>query len=133
MAERENNKGWPTVDRRSLPRVTADIAGHAVTEEQEPIVVRARNISCAGVYCHINRYIPPFQKLRLAMIIPLSDGDTIHSEMIRVEGVTVRVEPEEPEDDVVDYHIAIFFENVSEKDQKIIEKYVDQQRRRNQN
>jgi hypothetical protein len=121
---------WPKVDRRSHPRVEADIAGRLVTRtlSHEPVVVRGRNISCSGVYCHIDRYIAPFQKLHLSMIIPIRENGRVHNEVIQLEGVTVRVEPETEDPDVLDYHVAIFFENLSKEDRNLISTYVGQQK-----
>ncbi len=118
------------MDRRAHPRVEANLAGQLVTHAPatEAVVVRGRNISCTGVYCHIDRFIPPFQKLRLSMILPIRDNGRIHNETIQLDGVTVRVEPDREDPDVLDYHVAIFFENLSKEDRDLIVKYMSQQK-----
>lgn len=117
------------MERRAHPRVQADLAAQIVTHARRdrPVVVRGKNISCSGLYCHINRYIAPFQKLHLSMIIPLIERGGVHNEVIQLDAVTVRVEPEDEDPDVLDYHIAVFFENISEKDRQVIDRYVKQQ------
>lgn len=127
MDEKEHS--WPDRERRAHPRVRADLAAQIVTHEKrdQPVVVRARNISCSGLYCHLDRYVAPFQRLHLSMIIPLVEQNRVHNEVIQLDAVIVRVEPEEEDPDVLDYHIAVFFENVSEKDRQVIDRYVKQQ------
>lgn len=121
---------WPKTDRRAHPRVEANLAGQIVTAvpPTEAVVVRGRNISCTGVYCHIDRFIPPFQKLRLSMILPIRENGRIRNETIQLDGVTVRVEPDREDPDVLDYHVAIFFENLSKEDKRLITTYVSQQK-----
>ena len=121
MDEKEHS--WPGRERRAHPRVKADLAAQIVTHEKrdQPVVVRARNISCSGLYCHLDKYIAPFQKLHLSIIVPLIERNRVHNEVIQLDAVTVRVEPEEEDPDVLDYHVAIFFENTSEKDRQIID------------
>lgn len=119
---------WPDRERRAHPRVRADLAAQIVThaKNREPVVARARNISCSGLYFHLNRYIAPFQKLHLSMIVPLIEQNRVHNEVIQLDAVTVRVDPEEEDPDVLDYHIAVFFENISENDRQVIARYVSQ-------
>ncbi len=119
----------PGKERRRHPRVRASLAAQIVTHEKrdQPVVVRPKNISCSGLYCHLNRYIAPFQRLHLSVIVPLIQRGRVHNEVIQLDAVTVRVEPELEDPNVSDYHIAIFFESVSENDKQVIERYVQQQ------
>ena len=116
-------------ERRRHPRVLTELAAQIVTHEKsdQPVVVRPKNISCSGLYCHLNRYIAPFQRLHLSVIIPLIQRGRVHNEVIQLDAVTVRVEPELEDSNVSDYHIAIFFESISENDKQVIERYVQQQ------
>ena len=125
----EKEQSWPGEERRAHPRVKADLAAHIVTSKQrdQHVVVRSKNISCSGLYFHLDRYIAPFQKLHLSIIVPLVERKRVRNEVIQIDAVTVRVEPEEEDSDVLDYHVAIFFENISEKDRQIIDRYVKQQ------
>lgn len=120
---------WAGAERRGHQRVRADLAAQIVTSNQrdQHVVVRSKNISCSGLYCHLDRYIAPFQKLHLSIIVPLVENGRVHNEVIQIDAATVRVEPEENDPDVLDYHTAILFENMSEKDRQIIDKYVKQQ------
>lgn len=121
---------WPDVERRRYPRVKADIAGQMITHARrdQAVVVRSKDISYSGLSCHINAYVAPFQKVHLSMIIPLLEHEHMHNEVIQIGGVTVRVDPEAEDPDVLDYHIAIFFEDVSRKDREILDRYVKQQK-----
>ena len=120
--------GWPRTDRRSHPRIEADLAGRYIPRArgEEPVVMRGKNISCTGVYCHTNRYIAPFQKLRLSMILPLRQNGHLHNEVIQLEGITVRIEPEMEDPNVADYHVAILFKHLTREDQDVITTYVQQ-------
>ena len=97
MGKKEHT--WPGRERRAHPRVRADLAAQIVTHEKlnKHVVVRSKNISCSGLYFHLDEYIAPFQKLHLSIIVPLVERGRVHNEVIQLDAVTVRTQPEEEE------------------------------------
>jgi len=105
-----------SVERRSHPRVKADIAGHILhAEAEETFTIKTFNISRAGLYCCIARYVPPMTQLHIAMILPLRTNGRTRNELLEFEGVVVRTEPQEKRPDTTDYRIAVFFSGLEGK------------------
>lgn len=66
------------------------------------------NISSRGLYCVTDQSIPEFSKLRVAIELPLSDGDRYK---IECDGVVVRAEPHKA-GARKSYSLAIYFLNL---------------------
>ena len=64
-------------------------------------------------------------KIDVMLLLPLKPNSSKHAKKIRCKGVVVRSEPIILKDaEKAHYNVAIFFTDVSEKDQKIIEDYL---------
>ena len=85
-------------------------------------VVRAEtiNISSRGLYCTTNHRVPLYSKLRVAMELPMDDGD---SEQLDCEGVVVRLE--EDGASAGKFSLAIYFLNIDEASAKRLDGYLD--------
>lgn len=80
----------------------------------------SQNISAAGAYCHVNKYVPPFTKIAVKMTLPLIEE---HKEStVECKGVIVRSEDEAHGG----FNIAIFFNEINEPQRKKISHYIDQ-------
>ena len=106
-------------DRRKYPRL----------EKRLPIKVAANgydfsttthNLCCAGAYCTIRRYVPPFTKLRVKLYLPCPK--TKKTMEIECCGVVVRTEDESNGF----FNIAIFFNEIKVNPRKKIADYVHQ-------
>lgn len=77
------------------------------------------NICMNGLYCTVNRYVPTFDKFLITLI---SDGHhEIPAHVIsQIEGVVVRVEPEQEEAMRNTYNIALFFQALTEQQQNAL-------------
>lgn len=110
-----------------MPYVHSDRRQHPRLEQQLPLTVAAngydfstttQNISCAGAYCTIKKYVPPFTKLKVKMSLPCPKK----RKQVEVEfsGVVVRTEDESNGY----FNIAIFFNEIKDNPRKMIADYV---------
>ena len=96
-------------DTRREHRVTARMQIELVVDEGTVSEVgNTINISANGVYFQSQRYIAPLTMLGLRIQLPGERGKS-KREVLDVRGVVVRIEPEEPQDDVDLYEVACFF------------------------
>ena len=96
-------------DRRTTERVSLEIPLELVTL---PITIakgsqssHTKNISCSGLYCKLNQYIPPFTHVEVNLFFPQKPNS---SHKISFQGIVVRIEPAEAGDKGKEYHVAIF-------------------------
>ena len=103
--------------KRHLPLKIADKTFDVITETAD--------ISPAGIYCRITRLLQPMSKVEVVFLLP-SKNNGRQAKKIRCRGVVVRSEPVILKDaERAHYNIAIFFTEISERDQKTIESYVN--------
>lgn len=103
--------------QKHLPLKLADKAFDIITETAD--------ISSAGIYCRVTRLLPVMSKIEVIMLVPVK-GNGRHTKKIKARGVVVRTEPVILRDtDKAHYNVAIFFTDMSKKDQKAIETYID--------
>ena len=67
-----------------------------------------------GIYCTVNHHVPLFDKILVTFVSPEHDGIPTHI-VSQLEGVVVRVEPEQKEEERTEYNIALFFQNLSQQ------------------
>lgn len=106
-------------DRREHPRLEQKLP-FLVTTNGYDFSTNTQNISCAGAYCTIKKYIPPFTKLKIKVCLPGSKSKA--SREVECSGVVVRTE------DTSNgfFNIAIFFNQIKETPRKKIADYVHQ-------
>jgi hypothetical protein len=107
---------YPGDDRRRAPRVARQLP-LILTDHVGELSAVTRNISVSGAYCMLRRHIPPMTKLNIHFALPGSGT-------MSCEGVVVRVEPAQPVSSVASYHIAIFFNDISEDNRTRLSQYV---------
>lgn len=102
--------------KKHIPLKLADSTFDVITETSD--------ISSSGAYCRATRCLPLMSKIEVILLVPAKDDEN-HTKKIRCKGVVVRAEPTILKDtDKPHYNIAIFFSEISKKDQKTIEDYV---------
>lgn len=108
-------------ERRRAPRVTERVP---LTLSGADGILKAdtQSLSAVGVYCTLDRFIPPMTKLELRMELPQGGRQTA----IRCVGVVVRVEPVVANPHQGRYQTAIFFTELSERDRAAISQFVSQ-------
>ncbi|MBU1998418.1 MAG: PilZ domain-containing protein [Candidatus Omnitrophota bacterium] len=77
-----------------------------------------KNLSCVGAYCLINKYIPPFTKVSVKMMLPIKNEYCD----AKCTGVIVRTE-DEP---AGGFNIAIFFNGIRDITRQKISRYITQ-------
>ncbi|MFT7626108.1 MAG: c-di-GMP-binding flagellar brake protein YcgR [Myxococcota bacterium] len=118
-------------ERRRSPRVKAT---HDVVLNQQdgdeadaiPFSAKSVDLNLGGIYCTLGRYVPLFSKMSITLNLPVSNNDdsTTHVYECGLEGVVVRIEPEEPDDSVDEYHCALAFVNTDEEVELLLAKYL---------
>jgi hypothetical protein len=106
-------------ERRRDPRVSNNVPLKLCHEDGD-MVTETCNISRSGAYCRVNKYIEPMTKLQVHLLLPIKKGDRNVTKKVSCEGVVVRVEPL----DAGLYNIAIFFNEIKQRDADQIASYV---------
>lgn len=112
----------PRPERRRAPRVTERIS-LTLAGADGVVQAQTQNLSAAGAYCTLDRFIPPMTKLELQLELP--DGQ--QRTALRCTGVVVRVEPLVTTPQHGRYQTAILFTELSEQGRSAIERFVVQQ------
>jgi len=107
-------------ERRKAPR-SAESLPLAVTEGDVSVQAKMQNLSAAGMYCTMDRFIPPMTKLDLKLELTGSARPA----KIRCVAVVVRVEPSVTDGEVMRYNTALFFTDLAERDRKAISQFVE--------
>jgi hypothetical protein len=81
------------------------------------------DVSANGVYFTSRRYIEPLTKLGMRLLLPGEEGGS-EPEALDVRGIVVRIEPEEPTDEIDEYEIACFFTDASPEFRERLGRYV---------
>ncbi|HEX9781023.1 MAG TPA: PilZ domain-containing protein [bacterium] len=108
-------------ERRRAPRIDERVP-LALAGEDAEFQTQTRNLSASGVYCRLNRFIPPMAKLAVTLSIP----DGAKARTVTCTGVVVRVEPSPTPDGRDQYEIAIFFSEITDRDRTAISRFVQQ-------
>ncbi len=104
------NSGKERREHKRVSIVLPIISKH----ENVEIEMKTANISLGGAYCHIDRYIPEMTKL--ALRLRFDDFDKQDTQWFDTEAVVVRIEPNRR--GAEDYHVAMFFTNLSQDAEK---------------
>ncbi|RKY31332.1 MAG: hypothetical protein DRP74_05175 [Candidatus Omnitrophota bacterium] len=108
-------------ERRQFPRIEHYLPLN-VSANGYDFVTTTKNISCIGTYCHIDKYVPPFTKIAVKMILPTVSKDTTVNNKVECKGVIVRSE----NDERGGFNVAIFFNGINESQRKKISQYLNQ-------
>lgn len=103
-------------ERRRAPRVAKELP-LTLTDHVGELSAVTRDISASGAYCTLRRHIPAMTKLQIHVALPGSSA-------VACEGVVVRVEPAKPIPSQSSYHVAIFFNEISETNRARLSQFV---------
>jgi len=110
-------------ERREHPRSQRGFAPPQGTVSGK-LIRHVDNISCSGVLCRVDKSLPLMEKLLVTIELP--DRRSEESRFsLECEGVVVRSEPVECEQDGEEYQIAIFFTRLGEETRQRIADYVE--------
>ncbi len=108
-------------ERRLSPRIVQNLAV-SLSANGYMFATSTQNISCTGAYCHIDKYMPPFTKLAIKMVLPVVSEHKIEQYDIECKGVIVRANDE----DRGGFNIAIYFNEINKSQQQKISRYIKQ-------
>jgi len=108
-------------ERRKDPRLDSNLP-LKIHHDNGDIVTETGNISRSGSYCKVSEYIEPMTKLKICFLLPLKKEGKSVNKKINCEGVVVRSEPSAEEGL---YNIAIFFNNISQRDAEAISDFIN--------
>ena len=106
-------------ERRRAPRVPERVPV-ALTDEGKAFHTESENLSATGVYCTLDRFMPPMTKLQVQFELP----DGARRVCVRCKGVVVRVEPVIANAERGRYHVAVFFTELTERHRAAISRFV---------
>lgn len=109
-------------ERRRFTRADKNLA-IKIKDKDVDFVTETKNVSCIGAYCEINGYVPVLTKLRVTLLLPKS-RNLKDSKHITCEGTVVRIEKSSDPIENNKYNIAIYFNQISKTDMKLIDRYV---------
>ena len=122
MRIRNLNKKTDPADRRRFLRISKNIAIKFKDKEVD-FVTETKNISCIGAYCEVDTYLPLLTKLKITLLLPRSKNSKTAKPIV-CEGTVVRVERADNGVEQNRYNIAIYFNQISKSDMKLIDIYV---------
>ena len=108
-------------ERRKTPRIDERLS-IAISEDGRIAQAQTQNLSTAGAYCTLDRFIAPMTKLQLVFELP--DGN--RRVRITCSGVVVRIEPVVTDAQRGSYQLAIYFSEMSDRSRIAISKFVRQ-------
>ena len=111
-------------ERRLFPRVRDEGLSVKLNSGDFDTVTHTLDISASGIYCKIDREIPIMSRVRIKLMVPDSAKPDKGTRELDVDGVIVREHPVIIDGVIKHYDAAIFFDNLSEKDQEIIKNYI---------
>ncbi len=108
-------------EKRGSPRVAADLRLY-LDAQGEMVEMQLANVSLGGAYCHSPRAIEPMTKIEVVLELPAEDG----VQPVRTQAVVVRAERESACEgkDVPSYHLALWFQRMSEEDRTHLMRYL---------
>jgi len=110
-------------ERRKFPRVKDEGLSLKLRLDDFDSITHTMNISSSGVYCKLDKELPLMSRVKLMLMIP--DPEKIGNlKDLKVDGVVVRQHPVTIDGVIKHYDVAIFFEDLSEKDKGIIAGYI---------
>ena len=108
-------------ERRRNPRIAERVV-MAITDAGTELTTESHNLSTAGVYCTLDRFLAPMSKVQLYFALP----NGRRASKIRCTGVVVRVEPVIANASRGRFNVAIFFTELSDRHRAAITRFVRQ-------
>ncbi|MCA9400345.1 MAG: PilZ domain-containing protein [Candidatus Omnitrophica bacterium] len=107
-------------ERRRDPRLENNIP-LKIKLDGGDVVTETVNISRSGAYCRVTEYIEPMTKLDIHLLLPVRKNGKDVTKKVACQGVVVRVEPV---DQTTNFNIAVFFNDITQRDSETIADYI---------
>lgn len=111
----------PKIEKRLHPRIEHQLPLKIAVNGYD-FTTTTENVSCAGAYCQLKKYVPPFTKIAVKMTFPVKSNNKIEKYHVECKGVIVRTDNKGKEG----FNIAIFFNEISDSQRKKISQYINQ-------
>jgi len=115
-------------ERRSFPRIDDDSLSLKLKIGSFDTVAHTLNLSASGIYCKIDKEMPPMSRVNLVLMIPDMSRDDRAVKTLEVSGVVVRQHPVIIDGQTKHYDVAIFFDDLSAKDRELITSYISRKK-----
>jgi hypothetical protein len=106
-------------ERRLHPRLDRNLPINVAANGYD-FFTTTHNISCVGAYCHIEKYVPPFTKVKIKLNLPVPCSTAKQDCGVECHGVIVRTEDEASGG----FNVAIFFNEIRENCRQKIAQYI---------
>jgi len=113
-------------EKRKYPRIKDEGVSLKVKSGDIDIITKSLDISASGIYCKVEKEIPLMSRIKIILIVPKAkqgSSDSPQTVKIVTDGVVVREHPVIVQGKVAHYDVAIFFDNISAKDRKVLLEY----------
>ena len=108
-------------ERRKYPRIEHELPLKVAANGYD-FATSTQNVSCLGAYCHVDKYMPPFTKVMVKLVLPINTDNGSKNCNVECNGVVVRTEDENKGG----FNIAIFFNQINTDQRRKISQYVKQ-------
>ena len=109
------------MDRRKHPRTQGNIPVKIYSDDFD-VVTETKNLSRAGVYCQVDKYIEPMTKLNIHLLLSCKKDGKTQTKKISCQGVIVRTESV-PGTEI--FNVAIYFNEIKSRDAESIADFVE--------
>ncbi|HOY09391.1 MAG TPA: PilZ domain-containing protein [Candidatus Omnitrophota bacterium] len=109
------------MDRRKYPRTQGNIPVKIYSDDFD-VVTETKNLSRAGVYCQVDKYIEPMTKLNIHLLLSCKKDGKTQTKKISCQGVIVRTESV-PGTDI--FNVAIYFNEIKSRDAESIADFIE--------
>ncbi|MCP4650934.1 MAG: PilZ domain-containing protein [PVC group bacterium] len=111
-------------ERRSHPRFISTLPLEISTPDFN-FQTRTTNLSCSGILCEIDRFIPVQTKLNVTMRLSLVVDDHKIKKSVSCPAIVSRIDPAEQKD-IGNYNVGIVFLHIEGKDKEFILQFIRQ-------
>ena len=110
------------VEKRRHPRIRKCI-NFEIKPNGSTISAESIDLSCIGVYCQVDKYIPSMTNLKIVIALPCEDQEE-GVEYVECNGVVVRVKRILSDNGGNTHNIAIFFNEIKESEKEKIANFL---------
>ena len=107
-------------ERRRSQRAKTNVPVKILSDDGD-VVTQTANISRSGVYCTVSRSVDVMSKLKVCLLIPVKKLGKASTKKINCQGIVVR---SEPIPGTKNFNIAVFFNDIIQRDADCIADYV---------
>jgi hypothetical protein len=110
-------------EKRLHPRVSGALPIKISSDSNIDLVTETHNISASGVFCAVESPIDEMTKINIVLLVPVRKNTVKSVKKINCKGVVVR-NTHVPDNGKNPYWVGIFFNDIKDKDRKIIHDYI---------